>query len=454
MLNSQLPQPHADGTPIKAAELPKNLPAYLIRVIPELRVDGELIASGSAVTMGSEIVQVPALFDPTRGWLPSAANHPIAGEYIATSLNLQGFPESALAALRAKLSSTSAKLAANPLQRVSKEEFTGDSLHSALATYFADADFRASVLARMFGVVTFFQPSFGNFLVTASPIFSFGIVRAVSFPGLIIDIDRLSFQTVARDSNSRIAVAFLQSIGQSLSESEAAIPEQLFNRVRHDGHGVSAMRAVATALQQGNRIYSLDAGTAPNNLSTLAIDPAVKQEIGNAVAAGQFAFTPQSNLTIGGWTGIGYVIVDPETGAGAYKISGGFNGGGLDYVFANLMALAAMSLDAVLSLMVASAFAQEFAQDLGSTSSQTKAQNDNTLFDCIATIIASLAIIVAIAYLVVYIGVPLLVNPIIDFAFLLSMLAILYILGSLVASACVNTFASAGGLRAIRYSNV
>jgi hypothetical protein len=34
----------------------------------------------------------------------------------------------------------------------------------------------------------------------------------------------------------------------------------------------------------------------------------------------------QADITAHGWTGSGYIVLDPETGAGAYKISGGANG--------------------------------------------------------------------------------------------------------------------------------
>lgn len=35
----------------------------------------------------------------------------------------------------------------------------------------------------------------------------------------------------------------------------------------------------------------------------------------------------RKNITVNGWTGAGYIITDPVTGAGAYKIAGGANGG-------------------------------------------------------------------------------------------------------------------------------
>lgn len=37
----------------------------------------------------------------------------------------------------------------------------------------------------------------------------------------------------------------------------------------------------------------------------------------------------ESPISVSGWTGSGYIIDDPATGAGAYKISGGANGGSL-----------------------------------------------------------------------------------------------------------------------------
>jgi len=35
----------------------------------------------------------------------------------------------------------------------------------------------------------------------------------------------------------------------------------------------------------------------------------------------------KTNITYNGWTGVGYIIIDPDTGAGAYMISGGMSGG-------------------------------------------------------------------------------------------------------------------------------
>jgi hypothetical protein len=53
-------------------------------------------------------------------------------------------------------------------------------------------------------------------------------------------------------------------------------------------------------------------------------------EINSALASGKEVTAHTDPLTIAGYRGSGYVISDPVTGEGAYKISGGKNGGFLD----------------------------------------------------------------------------------------------------------------------------
>src|SRR5947207_6613136 len=69
-------------------------------------------------------------------------------------------------------------------------------------------------------------------------------------------------------------------------------------------------------------------------LPLLHAGSAVSQEIEGAVAAGRLAGIHTDPVTIGTWVGFGYAIIDPQLGAGAYKISGGANGGFLSFLSA------------------------------------------------------------------------------------------------------------------------
>jgi hypothetical protein len=72
-------------------------------------------------------------------------------------------------------------------------------------------------------------------------------------------------------------------------------------------------------------------------LPLLALSGAVKSDIANAVAAGKTVLVPERNLDRGPWKGVGYIIQDETTGAGAYLISGGVSGGGITDCFPDLV---------------------------------------------------------------------------------------------------------------------
>lgn len=64
-------------------------------------------------------------------------------------------------------------------------------------------------------------------------------------------------------------------------------------------------------------------------MTEITIDSASRQEIQSALASGKEVTVHQKPINEFGWTGSGYVVIDPETGAGGYKISGGANGGAI-----------------------------------------------------------------------------------------------------------------------------
>ena len=180
---------------------------------------------------------------------------------------------------------------------------------------------------RVSGIVEYRKPSFGNFFAAAQPLYWLGIAKSVSFPGLIMDINRYVSINVAKDNNPATAIAYNKQSGARLSAYEHLIPEKIFTDAAHPGQGMSAIKALAVASAQGQKIFTITLQNMATVLPQLTISPGVQMEIQNAVAAGKEATVSQSKVTVGGWTGVGYVITDPTTGAGAYKISGGANGG-------------------------------------------------------------------------------------------------------------------------------
>ena len=75
--------------------------------------------------------------------------------------------------------------------------------------------------------------------------------------------------------------------------------------------------------------------------------PDVKTAIQQAVGAGRVAFVSQHDVVVGTWRGTGYIFLDPETGSGAYIISGNLNGGLLGVAWALGALVAIMFLGSV-----------------------------------------------------------------------------------------------------------
>ena len=64
-----------------------------------------------------------------------------------------------------------------------------------------------------------------------------------------------------------------------------------------------------------------------SQLNFITIDDGARAEIQSALLQGLEVTVHESPITVNGWQGSGYSILDAEYGVGAYKISGGANGG-------------------------------------------------------------------------------------------------------------------------------
>jgi hypothetical protein len=345
LINSYLPKPHADGTPIQPSELPTSLPGYLIHLKAEIRVDGQIATEGGSYIMGQELTSGMGLNAPGRGWDDSEDNHPIAGEYEAIGLDMQGISASQLGSLKAKLEQTKAILELQNasdislIQSMTKEDLSGDFLYAGILSYFSNVDSGDQLAVRTRKqVVSYRMPSYGIFMAAAQPHYWFGISRSVSFPGVVMDVDRITYHVEAMDADNQKKIAYLRQVGSAGSGFENAVPERMFadtTKPLNDPsqpQGVSAVKVLAIAASQGQKIYTLNQHNQalhPTILAQIIIDPEARAEILNALAAGKEVTVHASPITQSGWTGSGYTVLDPDTGAGAYKISGGANGGAL-----------------------------------------------------------------------------------------------------------------------------
>lgn len=336
LVASYLPAPHADGSPIELSELPRSLPGYLIKLIPQWTVDGVVQTSSStSFAMGSELKRETGLWSPRDGWM-TREKVVTVGVYQAIGLDLQGITSSLVDRLYGELEATEARLDEPAPTGLGSHSVVGDMMQAAVYSYFAMNDLTNQLAASAGEGVVNRMPSFGAFETALTPQYWFGVPRQVSMSGLIMDIDQSSVQLVAKNNSSEQAVKIAQVVGARASANEHAVPESMFgDEGDSSGKGISAVRALSLAAAQGQRIYRLTAANA-DQLRNVNIDAGARIEISNALARGLEVSVHAAPISHYGWSGSGYIIVDPNTGAGAYKISGGYNGGFLESAIAAL----------------------------------------------------------------------------------------------------------------------
>ena len=325
VINSFFPQPHADGTTIQPSELPSSLPAYLVNVKPELRIDGQVVATGAAIGLGSTESFIMSFYDPSTG--DSLVTNTIdAGVYQAIGLNLGRISQDQLTNLKTKLEATKTKLQNNDFASLSKDDLIGDLLYTTALSYHAELGTMNFIAAKTIGVNSITLPSETIFATQLKVASMWGIPRSVSAGGLNMDADRLLGVVKAKDGNNDTVRQYMLNNGMTSSALEHSVPEQLFSTADNPAEGVSAVKALKIANDQGIPIYTVNQTNIATTLPQLQVSQEVKMDIQNAVNAGKVVTVSQTNINFKGWIGCGYIINNPETGAGAYMISGGLSG--------------------------------------------------------------------------------------------------------------------------------
>ncbi|MFL0798419.1 MAG: hypothetical protein K6L73_13130 [Cellvibrionaceae bacterium] len=195
-------------------------------------------------------------------------------------------------------------------------------------SYFALNGIQDEIQAQSANMVNYRLPSYGIFSTSLAPDYWFGVPRNTSFSGLSMDVDLIKMHRVAKDNDNQKTINYTKAVGSRYSAMEHLVPEQMFSTAEAPAQGISAVKALAIAAAEGQRVYTITQDNLNEALAAINLSADTEAEIRNAVNAGKTATAHESQITFGNWVGSGYLLIDEQTGAGAYKIAGGSNGGG------------------------------------------------------------------------------------------------------------------------------
>lgn len=294
-----------------------NVPPYLLNVKPVLKIGGVDAVTGGSVGMGATQSFTMNLSTPAFG-SDIVQNNIIAGTYSAITIQANKTSVEIAGARMEKLQNNSKNVNA-----VTLDDLLGELLYAIGLSYFHHLTFENDLYAKNFQMVYLKQPSEAITTLDIKISYLFGIPRSASQGGLNIDVDRDVYSTASLTGDLNRSKQFMTISGMTSSAWEHKIFEAFVNTP-----SVSAMKLLKYASQQAIPIHTIDSANIGQLISSLQISSDVKTEIQNAINAGKKVIVSQSEVQYYEWKGVGYVILDPTTGVGAYMISGGLAGGG------------------------------------------------------------------------------------------------------------------------------
>jgi hypothetical protein len=284
-----------------------NLPAYLINVVPVIQIDGADVAVGPPVGMGQDQFWAVTVGGPGNVGSNPHTYDRIAGDEMVLEIDRNGVTQDIIASRQN-----------NPAPGAAAE-----GLHQIGLLYWSETDLANGFAASTGGFVRQRLPSAGLFSSPMTVQYSYGVPRFGFYQSVEVDI--ASAVLAAVGVNGGPTNSFNFAAGTQASLLEGRVLDQATGAAQ--GTASSAAQLLSDAAAQGIPLYTITAANAATVLPQLNVDPDIYNDISTALGVGKTVIVSQTAPDSLDWSGTGYVILDPDTGSGAYLIKGALNGG-------------------------------------------------------------------------------------------------------------------------------
>lgn len=338
---------------IDFSQLPTSIPAYLIEVIPELRIEGEVIAAGDPMPLGEEM---EFHFNPTIAGVGalSYSYSVISGSYLSVAAIGNDVATDEFNRVHARLQQTATDIHNLPPLSldVQREELMGDLFHAGLLGYYSNYVAYAEILAAGNRDQHHLSAGLGSIGYEPKLVSLFGIPRALDTGSVFGDLPLVRVIGINEGGNGERKFASVRDFNLALgiigSVLEHAVPEVLFKELAEPGsEAMSAVKALDIASNQGQRIFRINQSNIASTIDQVNQSPAILSDIESAVATGMEVIIHSDPVNASGFGGAGYIIFDPVTGDGAYLISGGSNGFFIVLLIAFMVIISMLALKAL-----------------------------------------------------------------------------------------------------------
>lgn len=311
------------------SQLPSSIPAYLIRMIPELKLNGEIIYSGTSISLGEELNLGFDINLVGKGTIFKNYKLP-AGSFLSIAAIAGSVSSAKLSELQSKLSETQARLQATDVaiaDTVTREDLLGDAYYAGSLGYYSQYLDLSYLAGLQTGGYLNLAAGTGSLGYEPEVSYFFGMPRTISQGVMALNKPIINIIGMDGVNETTARKNFTLQIGMMSSALEHIVPENLLAGLTSSGQGISAVNALQTAMSQGQRLFQVTQDNLTSASSNINQSIELMDEIRDAVNSDKVVITHTDSIQVPGWSGAGYIIVDNITGSGAYKIGGGANGG-------------------------------------------------------------------------------------------------------------------------------
>ena len=305
----------------------KNMSCSSMSVIPVITVDGKVVGSGTETTLGQ--IQNITILSECSGKKQSYRDELVAGSMYALVVNTYDI---AARDLTKSYNYMYYNALSDKTYGAYSEEYLGALLDFAGKLYFSMND-----------TIEFFNSA--NCRVNQNPdtaIGIFGYEFETTLNGwtgqvtgnlkdgtFMTDIDCLRSTPVSLIGSEEDRRNFVMSSGIVSSLCEGYIWEYILG-----SQGISSVSVIVEALKNNVEVFVINSDNKSYAMSKLSVSDEVRNDISNYIDKGYTVYIPQKQITMGNWTGSGYIMFDFNTmSENIYRLSGGINGGSVSSVY-------------------------------------------------------------------------------------------------------------------------
>lgn len=299
-------------------------PAYLVKVKPQFAIDGEVIAEGGVCNTGYTQKYIITLSNKASSQNNSEiTNNVIVGGMYSIVLDYGNVSEVELKNVKAVVDNFSSAMTEDNCYT---EIYMGEMLYAIGKLYFSQLDTYNEVVAGVHNVTATRSLSLGIIGFNANVTYMFGVPSELKEGGIFLDIGHDVHCVVSNDNSNESEKQFMLEAGMYASAMEHGILEQVTGV-----ESVSTIKALQYAQQNNVPIHYITKDNLNSEISQLTFSDQLISDIRSSVNSGKVVIIPEQEIAIHQWTGVGYMVLDPDTFACGYMISGGMAGGAMTW---------------------------------------------------------------------------------------------------------------------------